>query len=56
MMKTITELAALLGISQQLLNYWLHKPDAPEFEYRFKHGHMVRHYDVAEVKSMWEDR
>lgn len=54
--KTIGELAAMLDISPQRLNYWLRKPDAPESEYRFKYGRMMRHYDEREVKSYWEDR
>lgn len=54
-MKTVGQIAKIIGVSQQRLSYWLKKDDAPIPEYKIYYGHMVRIFDEDEIKMMWKE-
>lgn len=55
-MKSIAEIATLLEITPQRLQYWLNKPDAPDFVYEYRRGHMVKCYNIKKVREMYNER
>lgn len=55
-MKSVAEIAAILEITPQRLQYWLNKEDAPGFIYEYRRGHMVKCYDSKKVQELYNER
>lgn len=55
-MKKNEDIARSLGVTPQRLQYWLNKPDAPDYIFRFERGRMVRYYDEEEVVKYWDEK